>query len=191
MFLAPVGNPEMDIWSQSFADNFSIIFKVCVCTDKEWVGSAKCGQMWTGEGAGHKSLKMCEHPLWMAPIWYSTSEQWIKKWCISFLLKTGQKKPRRFKRWSFSSGRNGGRISDIFRLKMLLLLGKFHQKCFIKGIWKNYFLLYLSKIFLEKKNRISVKVGCCKNEIVRVFTSFIFLVSTRISFWTHKKKGGS
>ena len=33
-------------------------------------GSAKCRQLQTGGGiwGGQKSLKMCGHPLWMAPI---------------------------------------------------------------------------------------------------------------------------
>ena len=60
----------MNIWSQIFAEEFGIIFKVCVRTDRGRGGSA----VDRGTGANvdrgkdaQKSLKMCEHPLWLAP----------------------------------------------------------------------------------------------------------------------------
>ena len=48
----------MDIWSWIFAENFRIIFKVCIDTNR--------GKVWTGVDS-QKSLKMCGHPLWIAP----------------------------------------------------------------------------------------------------------------------------
>ena len=38
------GVVEMDIWSKIFAGNFGIIFKVCVCTERE----EGVRQIWTG-----------------------------------------------------------------------------------------------------------------------------------------------
>ena len=58
----------MVILSEIIAEKFCIIFKVCVRTDKGGAGDQpnvdRCGQ---GGRGGQKSLKMCGHPLWVAP----------------------------------------------------------------------------------------------------------------------------
>ena len=41
---------KMDIWSRIFAEKFFIVFKVRVCTNSGGRGSAKFGQVCTGEG---------------------------------------------------------------------------------------------------------------------------------------------
>ena len=63
------GVVEMDIWSRAFVAKFRITFKVCIRTGKGGGGQLnvdRCGQ--GCRRGGQKSLKMCGHPLWMAPI---------------------------------------------------------------------------------------------------------------------------
>ena len=60
----------MDICRRIFAERFRIIFKFV----SAGTGGRGVSQMWTdvnkgggGGVRGQKSLKMCGHPLWMAP----------------------------------------------------------------------------------------------------------------------------
>ena len=48
----------MDIWSLTFVKNSMSYSKFASAQTGGWMGSAKCGQVWTGKEEGEKSLKM-------------------------------------------------------------------------------------------------------------------------------------